>query len=65
MVVQLPDDALAAAVGVQIYSIFCLLCSSLMIFLVIKHQERGSCEIRLSLDSREDTLSTRADYGYT
>ncbi|KAI3327828.1 hypothetical protein HD806DRAFT_531162 [Xylariaceae sp. AK1471] len=42
MVVQLPDDALAAAVGVQFYSYFCLLCSSSMIFLVFKHRERDS-----------------------
>ncbi|KAH8158234.1 hypothetical protein CIB48_g10019 [Xylaria polymorpha] len=42
MVVQLPDDAWAAAVGVQIYSYICLICSSLMIFLVCKHRERDS-----------------------
>ncbi|KAI0451526.1 hypothetical protein F5B21DRAFT_380726 [Xylaria acuta] len=42
MVVQLPDDALAAAVGVQIYSYLCLICSSLVVFLVCKHRERDS-----------------------
>ncbi|KAI0472287.1 hypothetical protein F4859DRAFT_483667 [Xylaria cf. heliscus] len=42
MVVQLPHNALAAAVGVQIYSYLCLICSSLMIFLVCKHRERDS-----------------------
>ncbi|KAI1754667.1 hypothetical protein F4782DRAFT_454505 [Xylaria castorea] len=42
MVVQLPDNALAAAVGVQIYSYLCLICSSLMVFLVCKHRERDS-----------------------
>ncbi len=44
MVVQLPDGALAAAVGVQIYSHICLICSSLMILLVCKHRARDSCE---------------------
>ncbi|KAI0806528.1 hypothetical protein GGR55DRAFT_696948 [Xylaria sp. FL0064] len=38
VVVQLPHDALAAAVGVQVYSYLCLLCSSLMILLVCKHR---------------------------
>ncbi|KAI0407933.1 hypothetical protein F4802DRAFT_494153 [Xylaria palmicola] len=42
MVAQLPDGALAAAVGVQIYSHLCLFCSSLMILLVWKHRERDS-----------------------
>ncbi|KAJ2997915.1 hypothetical protein NUW58_g497 [Xylaria curta] len=42
MVAQLPEGALAAAVGVQIYSHICLICCSLMIFLVWKHHERGS-----------------------
>ncbi|KAI3338371.1 hypothetical protein F4824DRAFT_458998 [Ustulina deusta] len=42
MVVQLPDGALAAAVGVQIYSHICLICSSLMILLVCKHRARDS-----------------------
>lgn len=44
MVVQLPDGAIGTAVGVQIYSYFCLLCSCLMILLVWKHRERTSCE---------------------
>lgn len=44
MVVQLPDGALATAVGVQIYSYLCLLCSALMIALVCKHREKDSCE---------------------
>lgn len=44
MVVQLPDEALAAAVGVQIYSYICLLCSSLIILLVWKHHEKDSCK---------------------
>ncbi|KAF2971409.1 hypothetical protein GQX73_g2145 [Xylaria multiplex] len=42
MVVQLPDGALAAAVGVQVYSFICLICSCLMILLVYKHRERDS-----------------------
>ncbi|KAI0556011.1 hypothetical protein F4679DRAFT_13769 [Xylaria curta] len=42
MVVQLPHDALAAAVGVQIYSYISFICSSLMVFLVCKHRERDS-----------------------
>ncbi|KAI1359482.1 hypothetical protein F5Y08DRAFT_319505 [Xylaria arbuscula] len=42
MVVQLPHDALAAAVGVQVYSFFCLLCSCLMIALACKHRAKDS-----------------------
>ncbi|KAI0161201.1 hypothetical protein GGR57DRAFT_350765 [Xylariaceae sp. FL1272] len=42
MVVQLPHDALGAAVGVQIYSFVCLICSALVILLVWKHHEKGS-----------------------
>ncbi|KAI0865504.1 hypothetical protein F4860DRAFT_312107 [Xylaria cubensis] len=42
MVVQLPQDALAAAVGVQIYSYISFICISLMIFLVCKHREKDS-----------------------
>ncbi|KAI1185590.1 hypothetical protein F5B17DRAFT_407312 [Nemania serpens] len=42
MAVQLPDGAMATAVGVQIYSCLCLFCSSLMILLVWKHRERSS-----------------------
>ncbi|KAI1112732.1 hypothetical protein F5Y14DRAFT_420627 [Nemania sp. NC0429] len=42
MVAQLPDGALAAVVGVQIYSYVCLLSCVLMILLVWKHHERTS-----------------------
>ncbi|KAK5632472.1 hypothetical protein RRF57_008186 [Xylaria bambusicola] len=62
MVVQLPDDALAAAIGVQVYSFVCLLCSCLMILLACKHRAKDSCEssrrqrsfIRLCLQYHSD-----------
>lgn len=48
VVVQLPHDALAAAVGVQIYSFLCLLCSCLMLVLACKHRAKDSCEVVLT-----------------
>ncbi|KAI1266360.1 hypothetical protein F5Y18DRAFT_27544 [Xylariaceae sp. FL1019] len=42
MVVQLPLEALGAAVGVLIFSFLCLICSALVILLVWKHHEKGS-----------------------
>ncbi|KAI1163067.1 hypothetical protein F5B18DRAFT_349395 [Nemania serpens] len=57
MVVQLPDGAIGTAVGVQIYSYFCLLCSCLMILLVWKHRERTSYVALLSYSTFISTVS--------
>jgi hypothetical protein len=44
MGIQLPDEALGAVVGVLIFSIICLLCTCIMIWLIWTHHERDSCK---------------------
>ncbi|KAI0420373.1 hypothetical protein F5X98DRAFT_25752 [Xylaria grammica] len=65
MVVQLPDSALAAAVGVQIYSYICLVCSCLIILLVCKHRERDSYVALFSYCSLVGTLASIAQQLHT
>ncbi|RWA09142.1 hypothetical protein EKO27_g5972 [Xylaria grammica] len=65
MVVQLPDSALAAAVGVQIYSYICLICSCLIILLVCKHRERDSYVALFSYCSLVGTLASIAQQLHT
>ncbi|KAI1128474.1 hypothetical protein F5Y10DRAFT_240457 [Nemania abortiva] len=65
MVVQLPDGALAAAVGVQIYSFVCLICSSLIILLVWKHRERDSYVALLAYSTFISTTASIAQQLHT
>ncbi|KAI1152943.1 hypothetical protein F4825DRAFT_475347 [Nemania diffusa] len=65
MVVQLPDEALAAAVGVQIYSYICLLCSSLIILLVWKHHEKDSYVALLAFSTFLSTAASIAQQVHT
>ncbi|KAI0431354.1 hypothetical protein F5Y09DRAFT_197714 [Xylaria sp. FL1042] len=65
VVVQLPHDALAAAVGVQVYSHFCLICSSLMILLVCKHRATGSYVALLAYTTFLNTAASIAQQLHT
>ncbi|KAI0970732.1 hypothetical protein F4678DRAFT_100989 [Xylaria arbuscula] len=65
MVVQLPDEALAAAVGVQVFSYFCLLCSSLMILLAYKHRATASYVALLSYTTFVNTGASIAQQLHT
>ncbi|KAI0200549.1 hypothetical protein F4808DRAFT_154800 [Astrocystis sublimbata] len=65
MVCQLPDGALAAAVGVQVYSYVCLICSLLMVFLVWKHRERDSYVALFSYSTIVSTVSSIAQQLHT
>ncbi|KAK9417536.1 hypothetical protein SUNI508_08687 [Seiridium unicorne] len=42
MGIQLPDEALGTVVGVLVFSVICLVCTCLMIWLVWTHHERNS-----------------------
>ncbi|KAK9778792.1 hypothetical protein SCAR479_04415 [Seiridium cardinale] len=42
MGIQLPDEALGTVVGVLVFSVICLVCTCLMIWLVWTHHERDS-----------------------
>jgi len=44
MALQVPDEALGAAVGVLIYSIVCLCCSLCLLHLSWVHGDRFGCE---------------------
>ncbi|KAI1311754.1 hypothetical protein F5Y03DRAFT_391310 [Xylaria venustula] len=65
MVVQLPEGALAAAVGVQVFSYFCLLCSSLMILLAYKHRATASYVALLSYTTFVNTAASIAQQLHT
>ncbi|KAI1426256.1 hypothetical protein F5Y12DRAFT_783993 [Xylaria sp. FL1777] len=65
MVVQLPVDALAAAIGVQIYSFVCLICSSLMILVVVKHRATGSYVALLAYTTFINTAASIAQQLHT
>ncbi|KAI0390011.1 hypothetical protein F5Y17DRAFT_469247 [Xylariaceae sp. FL0594] len=65
MVVQLPDGALAAAVGVQIYSHLCLVCSVVMILVVWKHHEKDSYVAILSVATCLSTAASIAQQLHT
>ncbi|KAI0025225.1 hypothetical protein F4780DRAFT_419965 [Xylariomycetidae sp. FL0641] len=60
MVAQLPPEALGVAVWVLAYSVLCLACSSLMIWMVWLHRERDSYVALLSYFSFLSTLASIA-----
>ncbi|KAI1075264.1 hypothetical protein F5B20DRAFT_560638 [Whalleya microplaca] len=60
MVAQVPEGALSTAVGVEIYTLFCVFCNCLMIWLVWVHHERTSYVAFLSYFT---LLSTVASLG--
>jgi len=45
MVAQLPPEVMSVAVGVLVYSFFCLASGILLLWLVCVHDERKSCKL--------------------
>ncbi|KAI1340038.1 hypothetical protein F5Y15DRAFT_381222 [Xylariaceae sp. FL0016] len=65
MVVQLPAEALGPAIWVFLYSVVCLICSSLTIWLVSKHHERYSFVALLGYMTFLSTLASLAQQLHT
>lgn len=56
MAIQLPAGARGAAAGVLAYSVICLLMSISLLWLIVNHKERASCELP-SADSKDHPLT--------